>query len=69
MLLTCRLCLGSLSASRCSVIMENWRGFTLLLLRVRLLMGTWINLVHLELGRFGQAPKGLRSSWKHFQSI
>ena len=67
--LTCRLCLGSFSAPRCSVIMENRRGFTLLLLRVRFLMGTWINLVHLELGRFGQAPEGSGSSWKHFQSI
>jgi len=68
MQLTCRLCLGSFSASRCSVIVENWRGFTLLLLRVSFLMGTWINLVHLELGRFGQAPKGSGSSWKRFQS-
>lgn len=65
---TCRLCLGSFSASHCSVITENQRGFALLLLWVRLSMGTWINLVHLESGRFGQAPKGSGSSWKHVQN-
>lgn len=63
--LACRLCLGTFSASPCSVIMENWRHF--ILLQVGFLMDIWINLVHLELGRFRQAPKG--SGWKYFQSI
>lgn len=60
--LACRFCLGSFSASPFSVIMENWRYFILLLLRIRFLMDTWINLVQLELARFRQAPKG--SGWK-----
>lgn len=67
MLPACRFCLDIFSASPCSVIMENWRHLILFLLQVGFLMDTWINLVHLELGRFRQAPKG--SGWKYFQSI
>lgn len=55
--------------SHCSVIMEGWRDFTLLLLWIMFSIATGIILVYLELGRFGQSPRRLGSSWKRFQSI